>query len=53
MKSRKEVQLQSSAKDKVPIDYAFYTVILVPICIYEAMLSPTAVQLHKAMSRLY
>ena len=52
MKSKEEVRLQSSAKDKVPTGYAFYTIILVLICMCKAMLSSMTVQLHRAMLRL-
>ena len=53
MKSKEENQLQRSAEDKVSTSYAFYTIILVPICMCKAMLSSMAVRLHRAMLRLY
>ena len=51
MKSKEENQLQRSAEDKVSTSYAFYTIILVPICMCKAMLSSMAVRLHRGYAK--
>ena len=53
MKSKKRIQLQSSATDQAPTSYSFYTAIHVPICKYKAVLNSMAVRLHKAVLRLF
>ena len=49
MKSWEESQLQRSIEDKILTSYTFYTIVLVPVCMCKAILSPMAVQLHRAM----